>query len=462
MDRMSALDAEFLHLEDGVNHMHIGACTVFEGPPPAPEQLADLVRRALPSIPRYRQRVQELPLQLGRPVWVDDTAFDLHDHLRHATLQAPGGDGELQALTAEVMSTELDRTHPLWEMWVVDGVAGGRWAIISKVHHCMVDGVAGVGLLQVLLDVEPTPPPRPAADPWAPSPPPTDTQLLVDAAAQFGSNLAGAAGRAVGSLARPRAAAANLRELGQGVGSWAGILRPTPKTSIDGPITSARTWTWARRPLQDAKDIRAALGGTVNDVILAAVTRGFRDVLLAREEDPGEVVVRCGVPVSVRTDAAALDNEVVAMVAELPVGVSDPHQSYAAVRAEMDRLKATHEVEAGEAGASLADLVAPPLLAWGTKGMVAVLRRTGQRAISTVATNVPGPQQPLYADGRRMVGYYPYVPVALGVRLAVAIVSYDGGLFFGITGDRHTAEDLAVLARGVEAAIDELRSGRAS
>ena len=455
VDQLHALDAEFLLLEDGVDHMHIGACAVLEGPCPTPAETEAWVRAALPSIPRYRQRLRNVPFGIGRPGWEDAEDFDLSNHLLTISLPSPGGADELEALVGQVMSTELDRAHPLWELWVVEGLDGDQWAVIAKVHHCLVDGLAGMALLQALLDTEPDPP-EVVGDDWRPGPGPSDTRLLVDAVGDLVHPLLAAPGWAWHQLTHPVDTVRRLGALTSGLVTFAGTVPPTGRSSLDGPVGPGRRWTTATTTLDRAKAIRAERGGTVNDVVLAAVTRGLRDLLLARGEDPGTVELRAAIPVSVRTDHEALDNQVSAIVITLPVGVSTPELRFQVLRAETQRLKASHEAEAGQLATGLADLVPAPLVAAGTAVAHRLLRRHPQRNVSTVITNVPGPQFPLYAAGRRMLRYLPFVPVALGVRIAVAIVSYDGGLAFGITGDEASTPDLEVVARGIEAAIDEL------
>ena len=461
MDQMSALDAEFLHLEDGVNHLHIGACARFEGPAPSEAELFDLMDSCLDRIPRYRQRVHTLPFQLGRPVWEDDPDFDLEQHLTHTTLGSADA-AALHELMAGVMSTELDRRRPLWEMWLVDGLADGEWALLAKVHHCMVDGVAGVGLMEEVLDLAADAERGPGrAEPWTAVPGSSETRLVADAVGDVVITVLRWTGVVLGSLARPGDTIGHLRTLGSGIGSWLGEAWPTSVTSVDGTIGPERCWRGVSVPLAEAKAIRAERGGTVNDVILTAVTRGFRDLLLARGEDPKATEIRTLVPVSVRTEDGRLDNEVSAMVADLPVEISVPELRYEAIRSETRWLKLSHEAEAIESVTSLAELVPAPLMAYGSRVAAAVLRRHPQRSINTVTTNVPGPQMPLFAAGRRMVAYYPYVPVAFGVRFAVAILSYDGELFFGVTGDRDSAPDIDVLADGIVAGVTELYERRA-
>ncbi len=455
MDQMSALDAEFLHFEDGVNHLHIGACAHFEGPPPTEEEFYDSMARCLDRIPRYRQRVHALPFQLGRPVWEDDPGFDLGQHLFHSTLDTPE-ETTLQELMAEVMSTELERRRPLWEMWLVDGLPDGEWALLAKVHHCMVDGVAGVGLMEEILDLTPDPPRDGPTPPWAAAPAASETRLVADAVGDLLGTMVRWSTQVVGALTRPMETLGAMRTFASGVSSWLGEARPTPLTSVDGTIGPQRCWRGVHVPLAEAKAIRAERGGTVNDVILTAVTRGFRELLLARGEDPQAIEIRTLVPVSVRTHADRLDNEVSALVADLPVEISVPELRYEAIRSESRWLKLSHEAEVAENVTSLAELVPAPLMAYGSRVAAAVLRRHPQRNINTVTTNVPGPQVPLFAAGRRMTAYYPYVPVAFGIRFAVAILSYDGELYFGITGDRDSAPDIDVLADGIEAGVTEL------
>lgn len=453
---MSAVDAEFLHLEDGLNHLHIGACARFEGPAPTETEFFELMDRCLDRIPRYRQRVHTLPFQLGRPVWEDDPAFDLDQHLSHTTLDTPDR-AALEDLMGGVMSTELDRGRPLWEMWLVDGLADGEWALLAKVHHCMVDGVAGVGLMEEILDHSPDAERGPErAEPWAAVPGPSETRMVADAVGDLVTTVLAWTGAVLGSLVRPGETIGRVRTLASGVGSWLGEAWPTRPTSVDGVIGPERCWRGVRIPLAEAKAIRAERGGTVNDVILTAVTRGFRDLLLARGEDPRVTEIRTLVPVSVRTEHGRLDNEVAAMVADLPVEISIPELRYEAIRSESRWLKLSHEAEVAETVTSLADLVPAPFMAYGSRVAAAVLRRHPQRSINTVTTNVPGPQVPLFAAGRRMVAYFPYVPVAFGVRFAVAILSYDGELFFGITGDRASAPDIDVLAEGIADGVAEL------
>jgi WS/DGAT/MGAT family acyltransferase len=453
MDRMSPLDASFLHIEDAVSHMHIGSVAVFEGPPPPYADFEAMVAGKLPAVPRYRQKVRFVPFQLARPVWVDDPHFNLVYHLRHTALPSPGGDHELRNLVGRVMGQQLDRNRPLWEMWMVEGLDRGHWAIVSKVHHCMVDGVSGTDLLSVVLDAEREPAP-PLHDTWRPEAEPSDVRLVGDALVDLVANPYEQF-RAVRAATRaPRQMLASASEFGRGMRAWTGVVRPTPTSSINGPIGPHRRWDWARTTLADVKLVRTALGGTVNDVVLTVLTRGFRDLLLSRGEDVGGRVVRTLVPVSVRSAAerGSYNNRVSAMIAALPVGIEDAEERLGAIRIQMDGLKESKQAVAGEVLTSLSGFAPSLLLALGTR----VAMRVPQRNVNTVTTNVPGPQQPLYARGRQMLEAFPFVPLASSVRVGVAIFSYNGMLNYGITGDYDTAADIGILGGGIEMGMTEL------
>jgi WS/DGAT/MGAT family acyltransferase len=457
MDHMSPLDSMFLHVEDGITHMHIGSCAVFEGPAPEYHDVVSLVASKLPLIPRYRQKVRFVPGALGRPVWIDDPHFNLDYHVRHSALPPPGSESDLNALMGRLMSQELDRHRPLWEMWMIEGLPNHQWAIISKVHHCMVDGVSGTDLIASLLDPS-RDAPQPALDTWRPAPEPSDAMLVVESLAQLVSNPAEQA-RAVRSLARtPRRAASQLREGFSGLRSLGRQLMPRQSLSIEGTIGPHRRWSAAHADLADIKAIKKAYGGTVNDVVLAVITGAFRDLLSARLDDPDHAVLRSLVPVSVRPvgDHSA-NNQVSAMVAELPVGIADPLDRLASMRKQMERLKGSDQAATVEALPALAGLFPPSMLSLGLRTAGAMAREFPQRAINTVTTNVPGPQYPLYAAGRLMTDYLPFVPLAQGVRIGVAIMSYNGNVSFGVTGDYDTVPDLEEFCRSIETGIGDLR-----
>jgi WS/DGAT/MGAT family acyltransferase len=455
---MTPLDASFLHIEDGVSHMHIASVAIFEGPEPPFDAFVDRLRGKLPLVPRYRQIVRFVPFNMGRPVWVDDPHFNLDYHVRHTALPAPGGEGELRRLVGRVMSQQLDRSKPLWEVWVVQGLEAGHWALLSKVHHCMVDGVSGTDLLGVLLDSSPAGV-EPDADMWRPAVAPSSSALAMQALTELVRSPYEQA-RAVRAATRvPRHAAAQLREVASGMRGMTTLVRATPRSTLNGPIGPHRRWAWGSTTVDDIKIVRKATGATFNDVILAALTRGYRDLLLARRESVDRPV-RTLVPVSVRprdpsgraVGDGTYQNRVSAMFANLPVGLEDPLARLAAVSAQLAGLKESKQAVAGEALTALSGFAPPMLLAMGTR----LATRYPQRHLNTVTTNVPGPQIPLYAVGRRMLRAYPYVPLAGQLRVGVAVFSYDGHVTIGVTGDYDTAPDIDVLCHGFEAGMTEM------
>jgi diacylglycerol O-acyltransferase len=463
MKTLSPQDASFLHLETGDTQMHIGSTLIAEGPAPEHRLVLDGFRAKLQFIPRYRHKVRFVPLDLGRPVWVDDPHFNLGYHVRRTALPEPGSAEQLRNLIGRLMSQPLDRSKPLWEFWVVEGLADGRWAVVTKVHHCMVDGVSGAELLAVVLDVEPEPE-LPVPDDWVPELEPSDAELVSRAIReQVGVPAEGL--RAIRARLRgPRRIAGALLENARAIRDFAdvgGIRGGGRPSSLNGPIGPHRRYAWAGGSLADIKAIRQGLGGTVNDVILAAITNGFRKLLLSRGEEVAGQTVRSMVPVSVRgpEGQGIPDNRVSAMWAELPVGIDDPAERLRSITHQLENLKDSRQALGGKALTSLGDFASPMLLALGTR----VAARAPQRAVNTVTTNVPGPQVPLYCWGQKVLAAYPYVPLAANVRVTVAIFSYDGGIYVGVTGDYDTAADIGILCGGVETGLVELlaATGRA-
>jgi WS/DGAT/MGAT family acyltransferase len=457
VDRLSPLDASFLQAEDeeeGVS-MAVSSIAVFDGPPPSPDEFAEMLAGRLPQIPRYRQKVRQIPLDLGPPVWVDDEHFDLDYHLRRTALPAPGGDGELRTLMGRVMSARLDRSRPLWEYWLVEGMAGDRWALISKIHHCMVDGVSGTELYTVILD--PTSEPRAAGpDGWAPEPEPSSGLLLATALRDLALTPGRQALALVTALRHPRRLAGQALDTVRGLAALSSALVPAGASSLSGPLSATRRFSWSRASVDDVKAVRRALGGTFNDVVLAAVTAGFRELLLARGETPTANAVRTMVPVNVRApdEVAVLGNRVSMMLADLPVDIADPVRRLDAVRTRMDRLKAGKEAESVAALTALSRLEPFPLYS----GSVRLAARLPHRAFVTVTTNVPGPRQQLFALGRPLVEIIAYVPIGSTLRTGVSIFTYRDRITFGVTGDYDTAADVEVLARGIEDGLAALAS----
>lgn len=460
---MSALDAEFLHLEDSNSHMHIAGICTFANPAPSIDELEALVASKLHLLPRYRQRVRGVPLELGRPVWVDDPHFNIRYHIRHTALPAPGDDAAVRRLMGRLMSQPLDRERPLWEAWLTEGLEGDRWAVIFKVHHCMVDGVAGVGLLEMLLDLSPV---VDVAEPqdWTPEPEPSSVGLVGNAWKGVIGDSFQLASRSVAKITDPKAAVRTVRSLGGGLVALGRGLGNTPRSSIEGPIGPHRIWCHTSTDLAEVKRIGKAHGATVNDVVLAAVTSGFRDLLAAHGDDPETAVVRSLVPVSVRGSdgAGVLDNRVSALLLELPVSFQDPLERLAAVKEAMSELKGSYMAEAAEVVTHVGNLAPPAMVGALTRMAMRAQYYVSQRSISTVTTNVPGPQFPLYCLGREMLESLPFVPIISGIRIGTAILSYNGTLAFGITGDWDTASDIDVLAEGIDAGIAELASASSS
>jgi diacylglycerol O-acyltransferase len=452
VERLSPQDAAFLHLEDAVSHMHIGTVAILEGPPPGYEALGRMVRAHLSRVPRYRQRVHFVPMALGRPVWVDDPDFDLGYHMRRTALPPPGGDGQLRELVGRVMSHQLDRAKPLWEMWMIEGLSEGRWGLITKLHHCMVDGVSGSELLAAVLDTE-REPELPAPADWQPERQPSGAELAVHALARRAVSPYEQV-RAVRAATRsPGAAASTAAAAVRGLWNMSAVVPPPPPSSLNGPIGPNRRWSWARSQLSEVKRVRGAFDGTVNDVVLSVIAGGFRELLAGRGEST-QRDVRTLVPVSVRSagEHGEYNNRVSAIFANLPVGIEHPVERLAAVRAQMEHLKHSGEAVAGDVLVSLSGFAPAMLLALGLRAAT----RMPQHSVNTVTTNVPGPQRPLYAAGRRMLECLPYVPLGGHVRIGVAIFSYDGGLAFGVTGDYDEAPDIDVLCRGIEHSMSEL------
>lgn len=457
-ERLSPLDASFLHIEDSVTHMHIGSVSIMEGPPPPYGSLRDMVESKLPAVRRYRQTVRVVPLDLGRPVWADDPYFSIDYHLRHTALPAPGSEAQLRNLVSRVMAQQLDRNRPLWEMWMVEGLPEQRWAIVSKVHHCMVDGVSGSDLLGLILDATPDPAPV-ETRPWIPALPPTGWELALGALGDMVTSPFEMSRLLRARTRVPRRVVSQVGETLTGLRDTAASMSGHSNTSLNGPIGPHRRWVPASVGVAEVKEVRRRFGGTFNDVVLALIASGFRNLLEKRGENT-DLPLRSLVPVSVRernergmaVGDGSLANKVSALFAELPVNIADPVARLRAVSSQMEGLKQSRSALAGEALTSLSGF-APPLL-------LSLAGRLGtkapQRTINTVTTNVPGPQLPLYALGRRMLHVFPYVPLGIQMRIGVAVFSYDGRVTFGITGDYDTAADIDVLAWGIRSAMEEL------
>lgn len=454
-DRLSGLDASFLHLEDGSAHMHVASVVVFEGEAPQYDDMLAHVERRVHLVPRYRQRLAFVPFGQGRPRWVDDPNLNLRYHLRHTGLPEPGSEQQLRDLAGRVFSQPLDRDKPLWELWLVDGLERDRFALLSKTHHALVDGIAGVDIVSVLFDTSPDPAaPADPGSPWLPRPLPTGAQLLGEALLERMTVPAEAA-RSVRALVRtPRHVAREVVETAAGVGAlaWTG-LNPAPSTPYNRPIGPHRRFTWVKTDLDAIKAIKNELGGTVNDVVLAAVTGALGRHLRRRGTTTEGLELKAMVPVSVRTndEQHQFGNRVTAMMAPLPVWCRDPIAREKIVRESMEHLKHGGQAVGAEALTELTGFAPPTIM-----GQAARLLSRRQRFFNVVITNVPGPQIPLYLLGRELLDPFPLVPLAKNQGLGIAVLSYNGRMDFGLVGDYDVMYDLEDLAADLRASLADL------
>jgi len=456
-ERLSVLDASFLYLERPAVHMHVAGLAIVD-PSTRPggrllaQDLASLIASRIHLVPRFRQKAVVPPFGVGRPVWVDDEDFDIDFHLRRAALPAPGGRRELADFVQRVHSRPLDRTKPLWEMYLIEGLEDGYVAVLVKSHHAMIDGLSGIDIATVLVDFTPEPQEiRPV--PWAPEPEPGAGDLLLRGLTDQLANPVRAfmegAGRA---LRAPQVAITQARRVLGGVGSLLS-LGQAPRGPFNAAVGPNRRFGMAEVPVAEVKAVKNALGGTVNDVVLTAVAGALRVLLKGRRERVRGVSLRALVPVSTRdaSDQTALGNRVSMFFVDLPVGVADPARRLRRVTAATKELKSSHQAVAASALINTARW-APPTL----HGLAARLLAR-QRVANLVVSNVPGPQVPLYLDGARLVVAYPVLPLGEALALSVAVTSLSGTLGFGFTGDWDAVPDIDGLADGLLESIDELK-----
>jgi diacylglycerol O-acyltransferase len=454
LDRLTSTDATFLHQEGASSHMHIGGVLIFEGPPPDFRDYLDHVRGRLHLVPRYRQKLAVPPFQTGRPLWVDDPSFNLEYHVRHSALPAPGGEEQLFRLAARIASQQLDRERPLWESWLIEGLEDDRFALIFKTHHALVDGISGVDLATVLLDLERHPkPPSTQLERWQPRPEPSPADLLLAGARGMVRTGSALASRALEALSRPGASLDVLREALEGVGEivWAG-LNPAPVTPLNVPIGPHRRYAVSRQRLADYKEIKDALGGTVNDVVLTVVSGALASWLRARGVRTEGLEMRALVPVSVRTEAqrGSLGNQLAVMRGPLPVYISDPVARLRFVRQAMDGLKESKQAVGASTLAQVTNLAPPTILAQASR------LQFSTRLFNLLVTNVPGPQLPLFVLGRQLLDLFPLAFLPENHALAVAIMSYDGALDYGLLGDYDALPDIELIAQGLGESLQEL------
>jgi len=484
-EQLNALDATFLELEelDQSAHMHIGVVMVFEPRPdgrgaPSVAELTGRLGRGLEELPRFRQRLSSPATGgLSWPNWDEDERFHFDNHVRAARLPQPGGEAELLEWAGEFFSERLDRTRPLWEMVVVDGLSDGRWALASKTHHCMIDGVGSVDIGHFVVDTEPDPdtPSRPVSLPSPPSAP--EVPQPASLRGTVGGAASGLARRATGVPVKIAKTAAGL------IGSTLGVVRhpergraalrrsqaladvivrdelvAAPRTSLNVPIGAKRRLAVMRVPLDDLKEIKRSLGGTVNDVVLAVATGGIRRLLVERGDPLPDQGLRAMVPVNIRAagEELAMGNRVTSLYVDLPVGVEAPLERYARQVEEAESLKSGTQALGSTTLLDITEHAPPVIHSFLARSLFAT------RLFNVTITNVPGPQIPLYGFGARMTEAWPLVPLAADHAVGLAATSYDGNVFFMLNADRDSMPDLDLLADGMERTLGELLEAAAS
>lgn len=456
-DRMSSLDAFFFFAEeDGVNHMHVGGFALVEGTAPEASDIIDALAPKLDQIPRYRQLAQPVPLHLGRPVWVDAPEFDMKRHVGRVDLTGHGHDA-LRAELEQFISVRLDRTIPLWQILVIGEVEDDRWAIAWKIHHSMVDGVSGTELLTILFDTE-TAPVRSSEGQWSPRRGVSRPRVFTASVAE----LVGGLGRTAAGL-RP----ASVKKVGRLTKAYAGMARqtivPDRSSPLVGKIGPDRSYDFCAVPFEDVKAIRSALGGTVNDVVLTMVLRGFRTLLAARGLAANGKHLQVMVPVALRDRDAegrplgdgTMETKASALLARLPLDVDDPVERLRIVGSRLSALKDTSQAEALTAVNEVTALLPGTVTSVVVRGM----SKRPQRSLHTTVTNVHGPTMPLYVLGRKihLIGNYA-PPFPIGARSSVTVYSYQGQLVFGVTGDKDSLPDVDLICEGVRETAAQLLS----
>jgi WS/DGAT/MGAT family acyltransferase len=453
MDRLSSLDLSFLTNETSSAHMHVGAVMIFEGPPPSYDDLAEHVRARLHLVPRFRQKLAYPPAQIGRPFWVDDPTFNLEYHLRHSALPAPGSEEQLRRMVGRIFSQQLDRSKPLWELWLVQGLTRKRFALLTKTHHAVVDGVSGVDIATVLFDLQPVPEPAEPDEGWLPGPAPSRATMVARGVEDLAKAPIGLARRAERAIEHPERAVARVGAALEGIGElgWA-FANPAPDVPLNLPIGSHRRFEWVRCDLGQLKLIKNVVGGTVNDVVLTVVSGALRAWLHGRGVRTEGLELRAQVPVSIRAadERGELGNRLAAMRAPLPVYVEDPVARLGVVTESMRDLKSSKQAVGAEVISRFNDFAPPTLLAQAAR------INFSTRLFNVVVTNVPGPQVPLYVLGRELEDCFPVGFLPPNQALFIAVMSYNGGLNFGLLADYDSMDDVDVVATAIERALGEL------
>ncbi len=466
-DRLSAIDASFLHQERRSSHMHVGAIVLMEGPVPTREEFTRHIESRLHLVPRYRQKLAFPRFEMGRPFWVDDPRFNIDYHVRHTALPSPGSMEQLRGIAGRIFSQRLDRSKPLWEIWLVQGLANGGFALVSKTHHALVDGVSGVDIATVLFDLSRDQPPREELPPWVPQQEPSQAELVAEGIKDLLRAPGMVAGEAAKVVRDPATTVERAREAIEGVGeiAWAG-LNPAPDVPLNVPIGPHRRIFWQQCELADFKAVKDGLGGTVNDAFLAVVAGGLGKWLRTRGVRTEGLELRGLVPVSIRArdEHHALGNRIAALRGPLPVYAKDPVERLRIVRESMQGVKESKQALGAEVISGLEDFAPPTLLAQASR------INFSTRLFNLIVTNVPGPQFPLYMMGREMQEIVPVAFLPENHALAIAAMSYNGKLDFGLLGDYDAVPDLEKLAGFFEESLEELlhaagksrRKGRAT
>ena len=455
-DRLTALDTTFLHLEDhSTAHMHVASVMVFDGKAPSLDEMVDHIETRLHLVPRYRQRLAYVPLEQGRPVWTDDPHFNPYYHVRHTALPRPADDQALKTLAGRLFSQRLDRSKPLWEIWLVQRLSGERFAIIAKTHHALVDGISGVDITTVLFDTQrhPKAPTAPPAT-WSARPLPGSAKLLGDALLERSTVPSEMLRGSRALLRRPRRAVDRARRglVGLGSTALAGINAPAPASPFNVPIGPHRRYTFFDVDLATLKSVKDSLGGTLNDTVLATVALALGRYLRREGIDTDDLVLKAMVPVSVRSaeQRGALGNQVAAMWAPLPVGVKNAAQCLTQIASAMKDVKESGQAVGAQVLTELAGFAPPTILSQAAR------LQARQPFFNLVVTNVPGPQMPLYLLGRELLDLYPVVPLAQKQALGIAVMSYNGKLGFGLLGDYDALPKLEQIGQDMTWAAGQL------
>jgi WS/DGAT/MGAT family acyltransferase len=452
--RLTASDAAFLYLERPNTPLHIGSVATYDGQVPF-DRFVDQINARMPLIPRYRQRVAFVPFNLAHPTWEDDPDFNVRNHIFRVDLPVQITDEQLFELSGRIFAPQLDRDKPLWEMYVIYGLQGDRTAIVSKVHHCMVDGVSGIELLIACLDLSPEPAAPPDAEPWNPPPLPTPTERLnsafwdnvqqqVDAARDFQRTLMNPAPR----LRQWTDAGKAFRT------SWPWLSSPAPRLSFcSGSLSSERRAAFSEMSFVEIREIRTSLGGTVNDVVLAILAGALRKYLLRHGQRVDGIEPRVAIPVNVRLEdeKGALGNRVSGMFARLPIAEHDPATRLTRIRDQMDQMKKDNQAGAAELMIRLGSMTPVPIQAMAGTTMSNTL-------VNMICTNVPGPMIPLYCVGHLMLQHFPLVPLSFNMGLGVGVTSYNHRLFFGLMTDPKAFPDVELLKECLDESFYELRA----